>query len=82
MLWLSQDLDVLPSLGAWSLCGMSEIVGPKVGGHSLSICVLDSILSVWPLPPAGTTTIAVKGTQSGAIMCPWLCPGHLPPSVL
>lgn len=29
MLWLSQALDVLPSLGAWSLCGMLEVVRSK-----------------------------------------------------
>ena len=29
MLWLSQALNVLPSLGAWSLCGMLEVVGSK-----------------------------------------------------
>lgn len=29
MLWLSQALGVLPSLGAWSLCGMLEVVRSK-----------------------------------------------------
>lgn len=29
MLWLSQAFDVLPSLGAWSLCGMLEVVRSK-----------------------------------------------------
>ena len=30
MLWLSQALDVHPSLGAWSLCGMLEVVRSKM----------------------------------------------------
>lgn len=56
MLWLRQALDVLPRLGAWSLCGMLEVLDLRgrwslVRGNKpvLSVfCVLVSFLLMWP----------------------------------